>query len=312
VIEGDAVGYDRRDADNEGMKVAVLDIGSNTARLLVADVRRSDVEAVLELKTFLRLGAEIERTGGLSQEKLDETTRVARSYAKRARRLGVERLETIVTAPGRQGSSTRELLHALSEATCGSVRVLSPDEEGALAFDGALSRADELPEVVSAVDVGGGSTELAVGTPLAGAAWIRSVDIGSLRLTRGLLPSDPPTSSEIARARDTVRRALDRLEPPRPDLAFAVGGSARAAARIIGRTYSADDLDEVVQICSSRPAAAICETFGIDAARSETVLAGAIILAEASRVLDRPLEVARGGLREGAALQLATTAAAVA
>jgi exopolyphosphatase/guanosine-5'-triphosphate,3'-diphosphate pyrophosphatase len=312
VIERDEVGYDRRDADNGEMKVAVLDIGSNTARLLVAEVRGSDVDAVLELKTFLRLGAEIERTGGLSQEKLDETTRVARSYAKRARRLGVERLETIVTAPGRQGSSTQELLLALADATCGSVRVLSPDEEGALAFDGALSRADALPEVVAAVDVGGGSTELAVGTPLAGAAWIRSVDIGSLRLTRGLLPSDPPTSSEIARARDTVRRALDRLEPPRPDLAFAVGGSARAAARIVGRTYDADDLDEVVRICARRPAAAIGETFGVDAARSETVLAGAIILAEAARVLERPLEVARGGLREGAALQLATAAAAVA
>ncbi len=294
------------------MRVAVLDIGSNTARLLVADVRAGDVDPAAEVKAFLRLGAEIERTGGLSQEKLDETARVARSYAKRARRLGAERTETIVTAPGRQGSSTQELVETLADATRGSVRVLTPDEEGALAFDGALARAKGLPEVVAAVDVGGGSTEIVVGTPLAGAAWVRSVDMGSLRLTRAFLHSDPPSSRDVARARDAVRRALAGLEPPRPDAAFAVGGSARAAGRVIGREYGPEDLDEVVKIFSRRPALAAAETFGIDSSRAETVLGGAIILAEAARVLDRRLEVARGGIREGAALQLAATAAAAA
>jgi exopolyphosphatase / guanosine-5'-triphosphate,3'-diphosphate pyrophosphatase len=293
------------------MKVAVLDIGSNTARLLVANVHAGNVQPVAEVKTFLRLGAEIERTGGLSQEKLDETARVARSYAKRARRLGAERTETIVTAPGRQGASTHELVETLSRATRGPVRVLSPDEEGALAFEGALARANELPEVVAAVDVGGGSTEIVVGTPLAGPAWVRSVDIGSLRLTRAFLTSDPASRAEVSRARDVVKRALAGLEPPRPDVAFAVGGSARAAGRVIGRQYGPDDLDEVVRIFTRRPALTAAGTFGIDSARAETVLGGAIILAEAARLLDRPLDVARGGIREGAALQLeATTAAA--
>ena len=114
---------------------------------------------------------------------------VCGAYVNTAEELGADRSTVIVTAPGRQGTLGGRADGALAEATGLPVRVLTADGEGRLAYDGAVARAGEaLPEVVAVVDVGGGSTELVVGTPLLGAAWIRSADIGSLRLTRAHPP----------------------------------------------------------------------------------------------------------------------------
>ncbi len=296
------------------MRVAVIDVGSNTARLLVAVVdANGGVTAVAEDRAYLRLGAEIERAGMLGPGKLDEAARVCAGFARGATKLGVERAAVIVTAPGRHNTPAGALVGTLAAATGLEVRVLSGDEEGRLAFDGALARSEHaLPEVIAVVDVGGGSTEIALGTPLLGAAWVRSVELGALRLSRARLPGDPPTRSDVASAKRHVTRAFAGLEPPVPDLALAVGGSARAVARIAGRTFGAAELDDVVETLSQRPAAKVARTFGMDADRAETVLAGALLLAEASRVLGRPFELVRGGVREGAALALAADEAAAA
>ena len=137
--------------------------------------------------------------------------------------------------------------------------------------------------VVAVCDVGGGSTEVVVGTELLGPAWVRSVDLGSLRLTAALLPSDPPAPAEIEAAQSSVRAAFAAVEPPRPEIALATGGSARAVARIVGHEYGPDELELVVEILASRPAAASAEKLGIRPERARTLLAGALILAEVSR-----------------------------
>lgn len=293
------------------MRVGVVDVGSNTARLLVADVGDDlgdTVQAVREEKAFLGLAADIVRHGQIRSRKLDSTRNLVARYARIARQLDVEALEILVTAPGRQGRASHELVKALKRAGRAPVRVLSADEEGALAFDGAISRTN-FDGVVAVCDVGGGSTELAVGTRRRGATWVRSADIGSLRLTRELLLGDPPSEQQIEKAREAVREQIAALGPPQASAALAVGGSARAAAKLVGRTMGPEDLELVVGFARRRSAAKLARRFGLDPARAETLLAGALILGEVSRLLDIPFRLGRGGLREGAALALAARVA---
>ena len=296
------------------MLVAVLDVGSNTVRLLVAEVGRNGaLETVKSDKAYLGLGAEIACTGSLAAKSVAGAANVCRRFAERARAEGSERAEVIVTAPGRQGAATATLVAALRGATRLPVRVLTADDEGRLAFDGAVARASALPVSVGMVDVGGGSTEIVVGNRRSGARWVGSADLGSLRLTRLALNGDPPSKKELAAARKTVRSALSPLSPPRPEAALAVGGSARALARLVGsRTFDAQAADTVIARLARRRSTKVARAAGIDERRAETILGGALLLAESSRVLGRPLTLARGGLREGAALALAREGAAAA
>ena len=294
----------------DDVKVAVVDVGSNTVRLLVGDVRGTSIETLHEERVFLGLGAEILEHGRIRPRKLREVTQVAEGYASTARRHGARALETVVTAPGRQGESSEALTAALVRATAAPVRVVSADEEGRLAFAGAISRAGAVEGVVAVCDVGGGSTEVVVGTPVLGAAWVRSVDIGSLRLTAALLHDDPPSADQVAAAREAVTTALAPLVPPRPALALATGGSARAIAKAVGGAYGPDELEQIVRILSRHPAAATAKTFRVEHDRARSLLAGALILKGVSELLDAPFVPARGGIREGAALALAAQRAA--
>ena len=288
------------------MRVGVLDVGSNTARLLVADVGAAGLEPVATARTYLGLGAEIADTGTLRRKTIAAAARVCGKYADRARELGVERAQVIVTAPGRQGAAAAELVAALRERTRLPVRILSAEDEGRLAYDGAVARlVGASPDTVGVVDVGGGSTEIVVGRPGGEPSWLRSVDLGSLRLTRLVLASDPPSRRELAKARAAARAAFAGLDAPRPAVALATGGSARALAKLVGRTFDRDDADAAVAILARRRSTKIAREVGIDPSRAATVLAGVLLLGEASRALRRPLTLARGGLREGAALALA-------
>jgi len=125
-----------------------------------------------------------------------------------------------------------------------------------------------------------------------------------------LLEGDRPSRATLEAARDVVRRALDGVQPPRPDLALAAGGTARAAAKAIGSTFDANDLDELARAASRKSTREIARMFDLRPSRARTLAAGAIVLAETARLLGRPLELARGGLREGAALALAASPAA--
>jgi exopolyphosphatase / guanosine-5'-triphosphate,3'-diphosphate pyrophosphatase len=295
-----------------GMRVGVIDVGSNTVRLLVASVAGDTVRTLREERVHLGLGEEILHYDRVRRRKLDEVREVTGEYARIARKLGVRELETVVTAPGRQGDSPDRLVEAIRQATGADVRVVSAEDEGRLAFAGAVSRAHPGRGVVAVCDVGGGSTEVVVGSELLGPAWVRSVDLGSLRLTAALLPSDPPTAAEIDAAREAVRSGLAELEPPQPEIALATGGSARTLARVIGHEYGHSELEGVVEVLASRPAAHSADALDIRPTRARTLLAGALILEEVSRLLGQPFRPSRGGIREGAALRLAARRAAAA
>src|SRR4051794_17451257 len=287
------------------MKVGIIDVGSNTVRLLAA--QRGPGAAVYPVREERRqvgLGEAIERHGSITAAKLDETARTARAYAKLARRLGCERIEVVVTAPGRQSTNGDDLLRALREGVGVAPRVLSAETEGRLAYLGAVSAADGLAGTVAVCDVGGGSTEVAFGGPSGEPDWVDSVDIGSLRLTHRFFPDGAAGRSAVREARAEVRRHLDGVGGTVVDAALATGGSARALRKLVGWRLGAGELERAVDMLSGRTAAKISRKHGVEPRRARTLLAGAVILSEAQLRLGVPFEVARGGLREGLAGEL--------
>lgn len=287
------------------MRVAIVDVGANTARLLVATLDATGrVEPLREEKRQLDLGEEIERNGGeISAEKLDEVVAVAHAYVRRGRKLGASQLRILVTSPGRQASNGDELVDAL-RSTGAPADVLTAEEEGALAWRGAVGACREpLPESIGVCDVGGGSVQLVVGTPAEGPAWIRSVDVGSLRLTRRAFHDDPPKKEQVAFASEEVARLFADVLPPLPRAALATGGSARALRRVAQGDLDEPALKETADRLAKRSSRQISKEFGVDRARARTLTAGTILLAEAQRRLGVPLVPARGGIREGAAIE---------
>ncbi len=287
--------------------VGVIDVGSNTVRLVVAD----GDQQLLSRREMLHLGADVELHGSIPPEKLAAAARLVGSYAEAARAAGAVEIAVLITSPGRQAENGNGLLDAIWAAAGCPTRILSAAEEARLGFAGALDVASPpTRRLVAVVDVGGGSAQVVVGTRRGGPEWLRSIDLGSQRLTSRLLDSDPPGRAAIAAARAEAARYVDELEPPEPRLALAVGGSARALKRIAGGRLGRDDLERALALLAETPAAELVRRFGIDADRVGTLPAGAVILTELQSRLATPLRVVRGGVREGALLELSRRRAA--
>ncbi len=294
------------------MRVAVVDVGSNSVRLLVAGVERGRVLELERDRVYLRLGDDAYRLGRIGARKLNELELVAEHFAQRARIARVERIESIVTAPARQSSNADEVIDVLTDATRAPVRVLTAEEEGRLAWEGAVSLMDDAPRSVGVVDLGGGSCEIAIGRPGRGATSVFSRDAGALRVARAYLPHERPNEDAVALARAGIRELLDGVDPPHPDASLAVGGTARAVGRLIGLRFGRRKLDELAERIVRDGVRAVTSELDITEGRRETLLAGILVLADIAGRLDSKLEVGRGGLREGAALALAETATAAA
>ena len=288
------------------MRVGIVDVGANTLRLLVASPDGRRVTRVAEDRLQLGLGNDVERYGYVSAAKVVSAAETARELARRARKLGCERVEIAVTSPGRQSANGDEFVDELRRAAGAPARILSADEEAVLAWYGAVSMLEDVPETVAVCDVGGGSTQLAVGSRAGGPAWSRSIDLGSLRLTQRFLAREArPDDEMVAAARREVSGAFAAVTPPVPRLALAAGGTARALRRVAGcERFDGDVLEEAIELLGAESPKRIAKHFRLDRARAHTLLAGTIILLEVQRRLGLPLEQAAGGVREGMALQL--------
>jgi len=287
------------------VRVAIVDVGANTLRLLVSGPGRFGIEAIHEEREQLGLGEEVARLGYVSAEKCAEAVHIARAQTRKARRLGCERVEILVTSPGRQSANGDELADALARGTGVAARILSAEEEGALAWEGAVAALADLPQSVAVCDVGGGSAQVVVGTLRSGPAWVRSVDLGSLRLTTRVLAGrgDPPSAEAIDDARAAAEAAFSVIVPPVAQQALAAGGTARVLKRVVS-TLDAEGLAQAVEELSGLKRAKISKRYGIAPPRAATLLAGSILLSEAQKRLGLPFALAAGGLREGAALAL--------
>lgn len=197
-------------------RVAAIDCGTNSIRLLVADVTvRDDGSAWLrdvhrEMR-IVRLGQGVDATGRLAPEALARTRTALVDYAAIAVRKGVERARMVATSATRDASNRDEFFSMTADVLGAPAEVISGDEEARLSFAGAVGDLDPADGPFLVMDVGGGSTELVLGTWDGGKADVlaaRSVDVGCVRLTERCLHTDPPTGVEVA---DAVRVASGAL-----------------------------------------------------------------------------------------------------
>jgi exopolyphosphatase/guanosine-5'-triphosphate,3'-diphosphate pyrophosphatase len=284
------------------VRIGVIDVGSNTTRLLVAEAASDGLLPLDKQKVRLSLGEEIERFGAVSAVHRAAAVKAVREMATTARRSRVASLDVFLTAPGRQASNAAELVTALSRAAGAQARVLTKEEEGTLAYRGAVLTAGiELPSRIAVCDIGGASTEIAVGSPAGEPDWIESVDLGSVRLTtRG------------GDMRSEAEGAFAHLVPPPAEAVLVVGGSARAARRLVGPELGGRELADALRIVETTSPREVSRRFGVDPARAEILPAGVILLAEVQQKLGAPLHVCSGGIREGAVLASLDAAAALA
>jgi exopolyphosphatase/guanosine-5'-triphosphate,3'-diphosphate pyrophosphatase len=280
-------------------KKAVIDIGSNTTRLVVADCGSSEFDVTHTKRVKLDLGREIEEDGRISDETVEAAAEAVGELCSDARGEDVDSMEMIVTAPGRQAENGTDLVEAIEHEVQHPVRQLSADEEARFAFAGAVARAKPTAAVVAVVDLGGASTEIAVGRPQGEPAWSRSVDLGALRLHTRFL-TDGAGEHEGDAARAAVAEAFAGITPPLPGAALVVGGSARALGKVVGPELGEGELAAAIALLPACSLDELVERYDVSKSRAPLLLAAALILAEVQRRLVVPLRVSEGGVREGA------------
>ena len=287
------------------MLCACIDIGSNTTRVLVADVVDGRLREVLQQRAFTRIGKGL-KGGEIPREKIAEVARVVAEQRAIVDQLGCVALRVVATAAIRNADNAAEFTAALRSEGGVDVEVLDGAEEARLAFAGATRTLGEpLAGSVGVVDVGGGSTELAIGTLAGGATWSESFRVGSGLLTDHYRRADPPSAAELHAMREYAHGVFEGLDLPPVGAAVAVGGSAASLRRLVGATLDGDSLQRAMQVLAAEPADAVAQRFSIDRERVLLMPAGLTVLDAAGAAFGRPLKIGRGGLREGVIFELA-------
>jgi exopolyphosphatase / guanosine-5'-triphosphate,3'-diphosphate pyrophosphatase len=281
-------------------RCACIDIGSNTTRLLVAEDDAGRLRELFAERAFTRLGSACDEHGEIASQTIAEVAAVVARQLRLARELEVDSLRIVATAALRQALNGAALARAIEAACGGRLEILSAEEEARLAFAGAIGMLLSPPAgPLGVVDVGGGSTELVVGTAAGGVIWSVSLPVGSSVVTSVDLPSDPPTAAELVALRDKLARLFDGVSAPQPAAAFAVGGSATSLHRLVGAVLSREALARGLSALLTHPAAEVALRLGLHAERARLLPAGILLLDAAAKALRAPLKLAGGGLREG-------------
>jgi exopolyphosphatase/guanosine-5'-triphosphate,3'-diphosphate pyrophosphatase len=290
------------------MRCAVIDIGSNTTRLLVAEAAPRRLTEVLQQRAFTHLGRCLDAEGGVPESTIAAVAAIVGAQRAAAAAAGAQHLRVVGTHAIRRAANREALVTALRERAGVELVILSGTDEARLAFLGATRTLDVAPAgSVAVVDVGGGSTEIAIGTMAAGVAWSASFAVGSALLA-GSCREDPPSAAEVAAMGDHARDAFAAVEVPPADEAVAVGGSAASLPRLVGSVLDSAALQRALAVLGGAPAAEIARIHGIAPERAHLLPAGILVLGAAAQRLGRPLRIGRGGLREGVILELAGSA----
>ncbi|WP_406861323.1 Ppx/GppA phosphatase family protein [Streptomyces sp. HUAS MG47] len=320
-------------------RVAGIDCGTNSIRLLVADVHPETGE-LIELDrrmTIVRLGQGVDRTGRLAPEALERTFAACRAYAAVIEELGAERLRFVATSASRDAENRDEFVRGVVDILGVEPEVISGDQEAEFSFTGATAElekegagAESLPrkggggrragEKYLVVDIGGGSTEFVVGNKQVEAA--RSVDIGCVRLTERHVRHDPVSAEEAAAIRTDIRAALDLAEETVPlesaETLVGLAGSVTTVAAIALDLPEYDSTkihravipyEQVVAVTERLLASTHDERAAIPVmhpGRVDVIVAGALVLREImERTGARQVVVSEHDILDGIALSVA-------
>ncbi|HEY8456722.1 MAG TPA: Ppx/GppA phosphatase family protein [Actinopolymorphaceae bacterium] len=316
------------------MRVAAVDCGTNSIRLLVADVSTDqqsmpqliDIDRRLEI---VRLGQDVDRTGRFAPEALARTFEACRRYAAVIEKLGVVRTKMVATSATRDARNREEFVAGVRDVLGVAPEVISGEEEARLSFVGATRElaAQGVATPFLVVDIGGGSTEFARGVSQPEASV--SVDMGCVRLTERYLLTDPPTEAEIAAARTEIRRQLDRAARSvsldragtlvglagtvTTMAAMALGLSSYDPARIHHSRMSAADVHAITERLLAMSLAQRRALPFMHPGRADVIGGGALVLDEIMRRVGPHLStgevvVSEHDILDGIALDIATEA----
>ena len=287
------------------MLCAAIDIGSNTTRVLVAEPREGQLNKVMEQRAYTRIGKATAKDGSIEQAMIHEVGEVVATQVRLAEEVGAEVIKAVATAAVREARNRDEVVQAINEVSGVDIEVLDEQQEGRLAFLGATKTLGHRAEGrVAVVDVGGGSTEIVLGTVAGGADDVHSFKIGSGMLAEELLHSDPPSASELREVRERINDCFDEVEIEQPGQAVAVGGSATSMRKLVGAVLEYETLERGVRVLSGDPIEEVARRFELDPRRVKILPTGVLLLERISQLLGQPLQIGKGGLREGVILDL--------
>jgi exopolyphosphatase / guanosine-5'-triphosphate,3'-diphosphate pyrophosphatase len=305
----------------ENGRIAVVDIGSNSTRLLIADVSdRRVTDEVDRRSNVTRLGAGVDSDGLLHEDAMKRVFATLEEFREAIDRAQAQRALAVMTSAVRDAANGDEFAGAVRERYGLQPHVLSGDDEARLTFLGATSERDpddQTPTLV--IDIGGGSTELVLGAGRE-ASFHVSTQAGVVRQSERHLHSDPPTREELRNLVEDVRAIIADGVPPQrrsAQLAIAVAGTATQLAaisqelepydpeKVHGFLLTADECRRLGDRLAAMTLARRREVRGLDPARAPTIVAGALILGEVMGLFELgQVEVSENDILRGAALGL--------
>jgi exopolyphosphatase/guanosine-5'-triphosphate,3'-diphosphate pyrophosphatase len=296
-------------------KVAVIDIGSNSTRLLIAEVDGGRVSEVERQSRVTRLGRGVDLSGQLSAEAIEAACEAIADYVAICREGGIERVEAIATSAVRDASNGSAFVAELRERFALSARVLDGEEEARLTYLGATC--EHTPsEPTLVVDIGGGSTELIVGTGEE-VAFHTSLQAGVVRHSERHISSDPPTTHELEALAADFRSLIESatVGAPAATAGIAVAGTPTSLAsieiglepydpkQVHGHTLTLPTIQRLLSQLASAPLSKRVEIRGLHPDRAPNIVAGVVILVETMRAFGlEQIEVSEHDILYGTAI----------
>jgi exopolyphosphatase/guanosine-5'-triphosphate,3'-diphosphate pyrophosphatase len=300
VAEPDSRSGGARVASGSTRRVAAVDCGTNSTRLLIVD--EHGAQLVRELRVT-RLGEGVDATGALSPAAIERTVGVLRGYRATMDEEGVAAARVVATSAVRDASNGPSFLDAAAATMRLPVELLSGEEEGRLAFAGATSDLEPGGGPYVVLDIGGGSTELTARVAEEPVPRVVSLDLGCVRLTERYLRHDPPLAGELERASATIHEGLDRaalalpflLEVPQRATLVGLAGTVTTLAmlshgwseyewrRVHHSVLALDDVETWTSRLAAETVAARAALPGMVEGREDVIVGGALVMQEVMR-----------------------------